>query len=198
VAVDLLASVAKFAPVDDCSFETVIYRTHVPFVAPRAYLHAIFKPTSAEVYQKRTAELGITGPVADFYRLYNGAILFSGAIAIYGLLPDTYQLNRKDWFEKALPYNILEPNRQYESQLRRRDQLYVGAYGLDLSAVCVTRKEGAVTCYEGDGFKKVRAVWPSFCEWLRSELIRLSACFDEYGHQLTGDDLLLPTQLSVN
>ena len=42
--IDLLAALSRFSNVGDQETEIAFLRTHVPWVAPEAYLHIVYKP----------------------------------------------------------------------------------------------------------------------------------------------------------
>ena len=190
--VDLLRLLAKYKEINDCEFETIIYKTHVPSVAPQAYLNVIYKPARQAVWEARVRQLRMPGALAEFYAAHNGADLLSGTIRIFGLLPDTYRIERTDWFRKGLPLDILDVYREHSHHLEAHDEVYFAGYSFDRSAVCIGRGSGRITCYFGEDFTRIRQTWPSFEEWITSEIARLSFCFDERGNRLVAEELLLP------
>ncbi len=192
MAVDLLRLLAKFKAINDCEFETITYKTHVPSVAPQAYLNVIFKPAPQALREARVRQLRMPGALAEFYAAYNGAGLFVATIRIFGLLPDTYRIERTDWFRKRIPHDILDVHRECSRHLEVRDQLCFADYSYDKSAVCIERGSGQITCYFGEDFARIRQTWPSFEEWITSEIARLSFCHDERGNRLVAEELLLP------
>ena len=192
MAVDLLQLLAKFKEINDSEFETIIYKTHVPSVAPQAYLNVIFRPAPQALREARVRQLRMPQALAEFYAAHNGAGLLSGTIRIFGILPDTYQIQRTDWFRKRIPHDILDVYREYSRHLEVRDQVCFADYSYDKSAVCIGRGSGQITCYFDEDFARIRQTWPSFEEWITSEIARLSFCFDEQGNRLVAEELLLP------
>ena len=191
--VDLIKQLEKFNNIGDCEFSHILYKTHVPSVAPRAYLTVIFKPVPAELRERRMQHLGFPHSLREFYKMYNGAHLFNGTINIFGLLPDTYFLDRANWFEKGLPLNVLEINQEYKADLKKRGLVCFADYGSDRSLVCMDKGSESIICFVGEDFENRRMAWPGLDEWLRTEIQRLSMYFDRSGKLiLASDELLLP------
>lgn len=198
MSIDILGRLLKFENVDDHDLERIIYRTRVPHVAPKAYLHVIFKRPPAELLAQRASQLGMPAGLREFYAAYNGCNLFSGNLTICGLRPDVYELDREDWFNKALPYNILDVNAEHARFLKRLDSIYIASYEPDESAVCISRRTGVVTCFEGASFGRVRSEWRAFDTWLGDEIDRLAALYDSAGHLQVDDELTLPAKDSLD
>jgi hypothetical protein len=184
---------SKYANVDDFVHDGVQFKTNVPWVAPKAYLHILFPPVLTEVLQQRTEELRIPGVLTEFYSQWNGALLFASALSIYGLLPDKYLLNRRDW-RCCLPFDLVAETRRWRTELDQRNMLCFGSYSYDRSPLCISRDSGLVTVFAADRFDKIRASWPSFEMFFTEELERLSAFFDEYGRCKFPPVALLPSE----
>jgi hypothetical protein len=185
----------KYRNVNDFVHERVLFKTNVPWVAPKAYLHILFPPAPANVLQQRTKELRIPNPLSEFYSQWNGALLFTGTLAIYGLLVDGHVLNREDWRCRH-PFDLVTETHRWQPELDDRDLFCFGSYGYDRSAVCVARDSGVVTAFAAERLEVVRATWPSFETFLSEELDRLSAFFDENGRCSFPEDALLPSASS--
>ena len=56
MAIDLLEATSHFRAVNDRESETAYFRTHVPWVAPLAYLNSIFTPPAPDVLRQAAAE----------------------------------------------------------------------------------------------------------------------------------------------
>src|SRR5690349_18753318 len=126
MSIELLSLLTIFDNVNDRESKTALFRTHVPWVAELAYLHIIFKPLHDSVLQEAQARLELPKPLTDFLRQQNGAILFSGALSIYGVHPVGQLLNRRDPFGR-MPFNIESEN--YNSPPSNRHFLAIGGYG---------------------------------------------------------------------
>jgi hypothetical protein len=182
---------SRFETVGDFESSVAYFFTHVPFVAPKAYLNILYKPAPVEVQTIRCNQLGITGQLREFYSRFNGALFFSGAIRIFGFRHDKYLLERSDW--KTLPpINISEINERNQPLLDEMRLVCFADYDLDCSSVYLNRDTGAVACYEGRRLESVRSTWASFQDWLQMEFARVSICFDRSGHLLVDEESLLP------
>jgi hypothetical protein len=186
---------SKYANVEDFVHEGVQFKTLVPWVAPKAYLHILFPPAAADILQKRTAELQIPEDLTEFYSHWNGASLFAGTLDFYGLLPDKYLLNRGDW-RCRFPFDLVAKNRHWRAELDKRNLFCFGSYSYDRSAVCISRDSGEVSVFAADRFDSVRGTWPGFEMFFSAELDRLSAFFDEMGRCSFPKHGLLPSATS--
>ena len=99
----------KFKPKNDLDFEGTHFRTNVPSVTPKAYLNILFDAADDDVQTEIIDPLGLSYEIRSFYRAYNGALLLSEAICIFGFLPIVHLIERRDW-RKLPPYNIMELN----------------------------------------------------------------------------------------
>jgi hypothetical protein len=178
----------RFRAIKDKDFDHISYRTNVPSVAPMAYLNVIFQPPPRELLSQRVAQLTIPSTLASFYAEYNGAALFSGAINIFGLLPDKYLLDRRNWFEKRLPLNIVDVQAEHAHRLDELNMLCFADYGYDRSLVCIERNSQRVYCFVGEAFDAVRATWLNLDEWLETEIERIAMLFDESGILRVSDE----------
>jgi hypothetical protein len=183
---------SKYVDVEDLVHNGVRFKTNVPWVAPKAYLHILFPPVSPEILRQRTAELEIPTELAEFYSQWNGADFFAGTLAIYGLLPDKYVINRGDW-RSQIPFDLIAETRRWRAELSKHNLLCFGSYSYDRSPVCVSRDSGVVTAFASDRIERTRATWPSFEEFFSRELERLSAFFDDKGRCDFPPAALLPT-----
>ena len=181
----------KFRENNDLEFEGRLFKTHVPSVAPRAYLNIIYRAANADVQREIIDPMGLPANLRAFYRRYNGARLFFDLLSIYGFLPRHYLLEREDW-RKILPHSLVDSNTEYSNSPTSSSILLVGSYGYDRSEIYVDRTTGRVTCTVGRGLSGSRAEWSSFENWLEEEIRRLSECFDEFGNQLVEDEDTLP------
>src|SRR5688572_23471887 len=107
---DILSLFARFKSLNNRDFERVLYRTHTPHRAPLAYHTTLFKPVSDELRARRATEAGLPPSLRDFYGQCNGAVLFGGAVRLYGWRPDEYVLNRAEWFSEPWPIDLVEIN----------------------------------------------------------------------------------------
>jgi hypothetical protein len=188
MAIDLLRATSHFRAVNDRESETAYFRTHVPWVAPLAYLNIIFKPPAPDVLQQAAEELRIPRDWEDFLKLQNGALLFSDDLYMYGVLRPGQLLNREDGFRR-LPWNIDDADR--ESSPDRDRLLVIGGYGYDCTHVCVDRKDGRVYAFKRRQRRPIFS-WPNTVRWVRDETARISCLFDETGRRLADEAETLP------
>ena len=185
------ALLSKFENLGDFEHEGRVFRTNAKSIAPRAYLNIYYRAAVEEIQRRIIDPLDLPQDVREFYRIYNGATLFIGAINVYGFLPPGQLIERGDW-RKRLPYNFIETNEQYFVSLASSEILCLGSYGYDLSRVGVSRDTGEVICVEGSNFNHVRAKWRSFESWLTNEIERISNYFDSVGNRLVDEERTLP------
>ena len=104
MALDILHLLPKFENVDSES-DSAFFRTHVPWVAPQAYLNIIFKPAPQSVLPDVARTLRMPVALVEFLKKQNGVILFSGALSVFGVHRPGQLLNRENPFFD-LPYSI--------------------------------------------------------------------------------------------
>jgi hypothetical protein len=182
----------RFADVEDLKHDGVFFKTNVPWVAPKAYLHILFPPAAPDLIAKRKAQLNIPDPIAEFYQAFNGVSLFSGTLVIFGLLPDTYLLNRDDW-RCRLPFNLEIETRRWRRRFQNQKLFCFGSYGYDGSPICLSQETLSVTVFEASNPDIVRSSWDTFDSFFEAEVERLCAFFDEQGRSKASSSELLPS-----
>jgi hypothetical protein len=175
----------------DRETEEAFFRTHLPRVGSAAYLNIVYKPASSGVTEEVNRESMFPSSLSEFYRQWNGARLFVGALSVYGCMQTGQLLHRADP-TRLLPFDIREVNQEFAEQITDRDLVCVGSYSYDRSIVCVSRRSQSVACYVGEDFDRVRDQWPNLTQWLTDEVSRISLLFDEKGNRLVGKERLLP------
>jgi hypothetical protein len=193
VAIDILQLLSRFENANGRESETAFFQTHVPWVAPLAYLNIIFKPAPNEVLSDVARRLNMPAPLIEFLGHQNGVILFSGALYVYGVHCPRQLLDRQDPFSR-LPFNIeLE---DYDRLPFDPDRfLRFGGYGFDGSTVCIDRTDCHVYLFKTGTVSLLpnpSAAWHSIEEWLTEEITRLLVLFDEKGKRLVDESLTLP------
>jgi hypothetical protein len=181
----ILEQLTKFRRNEDVESRTAFFRTLVPWVAPKAYLNIVFKPC-LEIHEssKRKFPEGFL----EFLRFQNGAILFSGTLAIYGFVKPGTLLERGDIFSR-LPFDVEDVNAQVPT--RHREKFFAFArYGYDGTLACIACETGKVALFCGD--KCLPNSWQSLDDWLTSEINRLSFLFDTSGRMLANKSDTLP------
>src|SRR5215471_16606469 len=188
--VDLLTLLSKFQVAHDRESPLAFFRTNVPWVAPEAFLNVIFKPAPANVLSDVGARMKMPSPVLEFLRRHNGAMLLSGSLNLYGVVPKGEPLKRSDPFSLP-PFNIEAENRSWPPPDRGRF-LKIGGYGFDGSGVCIDRKSLCIVVFRR-GKQEPYCSWPSLDDWLDNEIRRLSELFDSSGRLLVDGSKTLPS-----
>jgi hypothetical protein len=104
MSIDLLSVVSSSRRFDDQENVNASFRTRVPWVAPQAYLHIVYKPAPAKLLSEVAERWAFPSVVVDFLSRQNGAMLFSGSLNLYGVVEPTRLLNREDPFSLP-PFN---------------------------------------------------------------------------------------------
>jgi hypothetical protein len=193
VSVALLPMLSHFESVDDHESKTAFFRTHVPWIAELAYFHIIFKPSEGNTLREAMARLEIPLPLVNFLKKQNGAILFSGAMSIYGVHALGQLLNRDDPFAR-LPFNIESENYSWPPFDQKRF-LAIGGYGFDGSQVCIDREDSQIYLFQREARSLARVPsyhWQNIEDWIVSEIKRLSTMFDAYGRRIVDERQTLP------
>ena len=197
MTIKVMTLLDKFDNIGDRESETAFYRTHIPWLAPLAYLNIIFKPAPEDALAIVAKKLKIPMPVLEFLRNQNGAILFSGALSVYGIHRPGQLINRDDP-SCDLPFNIELENQNWPP-LDTIRHLVIGGYGFDGSAVCIDRQDYRICLFQR-GRRQLQSkpsfTWPSLEEWLRNEITRLAAIFDSGGKRLVDESQTLPFRVS--
>jgi hypothetical protein len=189
----MLTLLSKFEAVDDRESDTAFFKTHVPRVAPQAYLNIIHKPAAPDVLKTVATRLRIPPPWTKFLAQYNGAILFSSALYIFGVAGPGQMLNRDSHFSLP-PINIENSNRTWPPPDRDRN-LKIASYGFDGSNVCIDRNDLDI-CVFRRSESKSHCSWKDTGQWLSSEIGRLSKLFSSSGKLLVDDSETLPAQIN--
>lgn len=180
MSVDLLSLISKFRSSDDRETQAAWFRTLVPWVAPEAYLNIVFKGTVPALLDPVARKWQFPMTVVDVLQQHNGAMLFSGALNLYGVVEPGRLLNRQDRFSLP-PFNIERENNTWRVDPRRL--LVIGGYKLDGSRVCVDRSDSHVYVFK-KGQQTPTATWRCVEDWLIDEVDRLAALFDEEGKRI--------------
>lgn len=191
MTINLLTEMARYLPREDHESSHAWFRTLVPWVAPEAYLHIIFKPPRRALIDTVDSRLRFPRSVLDLFAVQNGARLFTGAIWLDGIVEEGQLLDRTGSFG-LLPVDIAESN-----AIRHFDgarYLIIGGYRYDGSRVCVDRVTGQVGIKQR-GEPNVRDTWPNVERWLLDELERIGRQFTDDGHFIGTSEGLAPPSL---
>jgi hypothetical protein len=183
---------SRFADVEDFEHNGVLFKTNVPWRAPKAYLHILYPPASADLIEIRKQQLNIPDDLANFYAQFNGVSLFSGTLEIYGLFPDSYLLNRGDW-RCRVAFNLTTETTRWRPRFDEENVFGFGSYSYDRSPICIARESNSVVAFDGKDLDVARSSWNSFDAFIESEVERLGAFFDEFGRTSFPEEALLPS-----
>ena len=190
MTITLESKLNKYKNIRDFEFNGIKFRTNIPYVGPYAYLNIIFPPATMEIQRQKILPLNLPSEIALFYQNYNGASILNGSIDIYGFLPDSYSLNRRNW-KDILPYDIMEDNITEDGNFPN-NKLIFGSYGYDRSDLIIDINDGTVICENVEKDETFSIRWPSLTNWYESEIDRLNEIFDENGKLLTDIKNTLP------
>jgi len=194
MTINLLHRLSRFECAFDRESETAFFIAHVPWVAPEAYFHIVFKPAPSVALADLSSRLRLPKSVVDFLGTQNGAHLFSGAFSVYGVHAPGQLLRRSDPFSLP-PFNIEGEDRNWPPFDPDRF-LALGGYGFDGTRVCIDRHDSSIHLFKRDRrtlSKTPSYSWSSLQDWLDSEIARLSVLFDKNGRILVKESETLPT-----
>lgn len=164
----------------------------VPHVAPHAWCHAIPRGlTDQEISAlSRAVDSILPGEFTEFLHAMNGAHLFVGALALYGVRP----VADREIDSAFLPFDIVDANR-YERPRGLRGALFIfGGYRFDGSLLAMDASTGHIARIERDGGAQLN-LWPSLRDFLVSEMQRLDAIHDTDGTLVTMRESLVPATI---
>jgi hypothetical protein len=196
MAVAILPLLEKFENVNDRETETAFLRTQV---AVEGYLNIVYKPANPDTLLAATKKLRFPRQFGELLSTQNGAILFSGALSLYGVVSAGTLLKRDDP-SSLPPYNIEDENFDWPPD-DAETFLVIGGYSFDGSRVCIDRG-GSRVCLFRRGEDRLLPTpvhsWQSPDEWLRSEIARLAFLFDSMGKMLVDESNTLPTAVRAS
>jgi len=162
----------------------------VPHVARQAWCHAIPRGLTDQEIFELSSTLSTTIPIeyATFLHTMNGAHLFAGALALYGMRPAAAGRNVDSAF---LPFDIVDANSQEKPRRLRPALFIIGGYRFDGSLVAIDASNGHVVRIERDSGTTLNC-WPSLGDFLTSETRRLDGLHDATGRLITTRGSLVP------
>jgi hypothetical protein len=191
----LIKLLSKFHSFNDRESEAAFFLTNVPWVAPQAYLNIIFKPAPTDALNHVKTALALPASFCELLGSQNGAIMFSGALCIYGVHKPRQLLDRSNPFALP-PFDIELENSNWPPDDAER-LVAIGAYGADGSRVCMDRFKLHLELWPREA-PRLRSspplLWESLDQWILSEIPRLSMLFNETGKLLVADAETLPLQ----
>jgi hypothetical protein len=153
------------------------FLTPTPWVGPAAYLHILYKPAPKPVLGQVAHRWRFPREFSELLSEHNGAILFSGSIAVYGVVPAGQLLNRSDPYGLP-PFNIEPENESWSYQSDRF--LVVGGYRQDGSRACIDRVDSRVLVFPR-GAQTPIACFANVSDWIDREVDRYRTLYDREG-----------------
>lgn len=146
------------------------------FIAPKAYVHSIFRLRENDNNTEIEKMLGIKLPhdLGQFYSIYNGVNLFNGALSIYGNRNNSIRSVEE---AQGQPFSIRAENR------RIKEFLVIGSYNWDGSLIKYDLHSFQINLtskVSGD----IKFRWDSFKEFLESEIERLKKLHTKEGKNI--------------
>lgn len=172
--VSILELISRFDSVSDRETDDAVFRTHIPWVAPQAYLHIVYKPLPTGALLRAPLDFSLPPPLLQQFGACNGARLFMHSLVQYGVWPAGFLLSDGDFTTPTI--SIADANLEGD----RTCGIAVGLYGQDGARVYVDPITGANPSCWMDGRKTYS--WRSLDDWLVSECERMSASFDSSGN----------------
>jgi len=172
---------------------TAYFYNHVPWVAPQAYLHIVFKGADRYGLREVGDKLGLPEGWRNVLEIQNGAILFSGSISLYGVHAPGAFLNRSDFFNR-MPFSIEGENRSWPPK-DRGAQVAIGGYSYDGTRAVLDLAREQVAAMPRKS-TTVLENWLSAESWVKTELQRLRTMFDNQGKILVAEADTLPTRVN--
>lgn len=159
--------------------EALINKYGKSHVVMGKYLHIIFNPIKQKELDLLIREIGVELP-HDYIRLiklYNGLILYSGTLAIYGfgreLMNETLQVNRNPNYE--FPYHLSD----YNQNITINRQLIIGSF--DDMRLVYKLQDTENNVYLLDSKDKIMSCWRNLDEAISHLLDKLANLYDQNG-----------------
>lgn len=169
--------------------DTASFYNHAPWVAPQAYLHIVFKPAS----DAALSENGRLLPLPEIWQaqlaLANGAMLYSGAMSIYGVVDSHALLNRTDLFNQQ-PFRIALENGSWPPP-DQKNEVVIGGYDYDGTRAILNVRSGQVSAVPRKSTEVLKR-WANPDAWITSEMARLRSLHDDTGKLIVGSKETLP------
>ena len=173
----ILKRLDHFRDINNVYRRNAAYLTNIPATGELAYLNTIFMAVPQSVRQALELDLGVPISLQRFYAELNGLFLLQ-TIHVFGFRPSAGYLLSREPFE-GMAYPLAPATPAPDSGNAR---IVFGSYWFDGSQLLVDVETGEVFCYVGREQSQLRARWPSFDDWLDSELDRLIPMFDAEGN----------------
>lgn len=147
---------------------------HRPDVAPRAFVHVLYKGLEDEELDILESRLGTNLPVylRTFYKCCNGMMIYLGRLRFLGYVP----LDAENVGVHNFPSNIVTPNLSARLKGLSPKDLVFAWYKTD-GSYAVLEDSGHVCRYDVMNGGGLLECWTNFEGWLLSEIDRLQSDF---------------------
>ena len=159
-----------------------------PWIGPQAFLHTVFKHADVEVLEVAAARLRFPTDLVTLLARNNGARLFSGCLAVFGVVATGQLLDRSKPFDLP-PLDIERENLGWRVDPDRL--LVVGGYQQDGSRACIDRTDSRVLVFQR-GAKLPSVAFANLEEWISREIGRYRELHDDEGRPIAIQELLGP------
>ena len=164
----------------------------VPHVARQAWCHAIPRGLTDQETAALTRAVGVALPAeyTGFLHAMNGAHLFVGALALYGVRP----VAGRDVDSAFLPFDIVDANSHEKPRALCGSFFIFGGYKFDGSLLAMDASNGSIKRIERDSGAQLN-YWPSLRTFLTGEMQRLDALHDADGKLIVARECLVPATI---
>lgn len=151
-----------------------------PHVAPKAWLHKLYKPLSGQEVSlvEKAISKKIPSQYRDFLLKTNGLKIFVTALSFYGFVTKMERSGDGMW----QPFSIVPPNTLEKFRNASPDAVFIGVYTDDGSRIYTDTSNRVYRCLRYDAAPVNE--WDSFEEMLVSEVKRIVGLFDDQGRRI--------------
>lgn len=157
---------------------------HAPYIAPGAWLHAIFPPLSQQKIDELEKEMKVGMPedYRNFLSQSNGLRVFMNSITLYGFVES---IKREDTDHSlGNPFSIIRPNLESEKPADSLPEyVFIGSYRKDGSRLYINSKTNEVHCCSRTISTPIKT-WSCFELMLISEIDKFCLDFKNNGDRV--------------
>ncbi|RDY67042.1 hypothetical protein DX912_10185 [Lysobacter soli] len=152
---------------------------HLPHIGAKAYLHVVFPgQLNALSAMRKETTVAVPSEVEDFYREFNGMILFQGALSIYGARSS---VSRDP--DQRQPFDLADRNILRRPRFAAETDFFLGSYNEDGSLLFTERGSSRVFRRPAAS-RTILNTWSGVGHMLNDETDRIGRLFDNAGCQI--------------
>ncbi|PGH37810.1 MAG: 1,3-beta-glucan synthase regulator [Candidatus Nephrothrix sp. EaCA] len=160
-----------------------------PHIAPKAWLHGIYKPLSNDEVEKLEYDMQLKIP--SDYKFFltnysNGLNIFVDVFSLDGFRKRSSR-NIEDAYQ---PYSIINPNTKERLEDAEADMFFIGGYNWDGSLLYM--KNGKAYRCSSENIKPLNT-WDSFEKMLLTEINRICLLYDKNGVEIEAEKPTVPS-----